>query len=129
MTSIPHVPTSWGELLDKITILEIKVTKLPTAAARANAEKELALLREIGASALADPQTTALAAKLKGLNEQLWDIEDRIREHERAKNFDDAFIALARAVYQTNDERGRIKREINQVLGSGLIEEKSYQPY
>jgi len=125
--SIPHVPTSWGELLDKITILEIKVARLPTPAARANAEKELALLKEIAAPALAE--TAALATKLKALNERLWEIEDRIREHERAGNFDTAFIALARSVYQTNDERGRIKREINLALGSGLIEEKSYKPY
>jgi hypothetical protein len=127
MTSIPHVPTSWGELLDKITILEIKVARLPTEAARANAEKELVLLRQIAAPVLA--QSAPLAARLKSLNETLWEIEDRIREHERAKNFDAAFIALARAIYQTNDERGRVKREINMVLGSALIEEKSYKPY
>lgn len=127
MTSIPHVPTSWGELLDKITILEIKVARLPTPAARANAEKELALLQAIATPVLAE--TAPLAAKLKALNGKLWEIEDQIREHERAGNFDDAFIALARAVYRTNDERGRIKREINESLGSGLIEEKSYKPY
>jgi len=125
--SIPHVPTSWGELLDKITTLEIKAARLPTRAARANAEKELALLKAIAAPVLAE--ATPLAAKLKALNERLWEIEDRIRDHERAKDFGDAFIALARSVYQTNDKRGRIKREINEALGSGLIEEKSYQPY
>ena len=127
MTAVPHVPTSWGELLDKITILEIKVARLPTPAARANAEKELALLKEIAAPVLAE--TAPLAAKLKALNEQLWEIEDRIREHERTKDFGEAFTALARSVYQTNDERGRVKREINLALGSGLIEEKSYKPY
>jgi len=127
MTAPPQIPVSWGELIDKITILEIKVARLPTPAARANAEKELGLLREIAAPVLA--KTAPLAAKLKALNEQLWKIEDRIREHERARNFDDAFIALARSVYQTNDQRGRIKRAINEQLGSDLIEEKSYQPY
>jgi hypothetical protein len=129
MTPIPHVPTSWGEVMDKITILEIKAARLPTAAARANAEKELTLLKEIAAPVLAHPQTTPLAAKLKTLNQMLWEIEDQIRAHERAKNFDADFIALARSVYQTNDERGRVKREINLALGSGLIEEKSYQSY
>ena len=125
--NIPHVPTSWGELLDKITILQIKVANLPTEAARANAQKELTLLEEIAAPVAG--QATALVAQLKALNEQLWEIEDRIREHERAKTFDQAFIALARSVYHTNDERGRIKREINSALGSALVEEKSYQPY
>ena len=116
-----------GRAAGKITILEIKVARLPTPGARANAQKELGLLREIAAPVLA--QGAPLAAKLKALNEQLWEIEDRIREHERAGNFDTAFIALARSVYQTNDERGRIKRVINMALGSGLIEEKSYKPY
>lgn len=124
---LPHVPTSWGELLDKITILEIKVARLSTDTARANAGKELALL-----SAIAAPvwdRVAAIAATLKALNEQLWEIEDRIREQERANSFGADFIALARAVYRTNDERGRIKRQINLALGSSLIEEKSYQPY
>jgi hypothetical protein len=125
--SIPKVPTSWGELLDKITILEIKVAHLPSEAARANAQKELTLLEEIAGPVMA--QTAPLAARLKALNEQLWQIEDQIREHERAKTFGDAFIALARSVYQTNDERGRVKREINTALGSALVEEKSYKPY
>ena len=70
-----------------------------------------------------------LAARLKTLNEALWDIEDRIREHERAGNFSEDFIALARAIYKTNDQRGAVKRQINLALGSALIEEKSYQPY
>ena len=127
MTSIPHVPTSWGELLDKITILEIKVARLPTKTARANAEKELVLLRQIAAPVLGE--TAPLAARLKTLNEQLWQIEDQIREHERRSDFGEGFIALARAVYKTNDERGQVKRQINLVLGSSLIEEKSYKPY
>jgi hypothetical protein len=67
--------------------------------------------------------------RLKALNQALWEIEDRIREHERAGTFDAAFIALARSVYRRNDERGTVKRELNLVLGSGLIEEKSYKPY
>lgn len=124
---IPRVPISWGELLDKISILEIKVARLPTAQARANADKELAMLRDIAAPALA--QIAPLAAQLKSLNEALWDIEDKIRDHERAGDFGEDFIALARSVYQTNDRRGAVKRQINLVLGSALIEEKGYKPY
>lgn len=127
--NIPRVPTSWGELLDKITILEIKAARLPDAAARANAGKELAMLRETAAPVLAHPETVSLAGRLKTLNEALWDIEDRIREHERAGDFGENFIALARSVYKTNDQRGAIKRQINLALGSALIEEKSYKPY
>jgi hypothetical protein len=127
--SIPHVPTSWGELIDKITILEIKVARLDAESARANAARELDLLRAIARPVLAQGETTALTARLKSLNETLWEIEDRIREHERSGRFDADFIALARAVYKRNDERGAVKRELNLALGSELIEEKSYQPY
>jgi hypothetical protein len=130
LQSMPHVPTSWGELIDKITILEIKVERLSAEQARANAAKELALLREIVSPALsAVPDIPALVARLKGVNEALWEIEDRIRDHERSGTFDDAFIALARSVYRRNDERGQVKRALNLALGSGLIEEKSYKPY
>jgi hypothetical protein len=126
---IPHVPTSWGELIDKITILEIKVERLTSGEARANAARELGLLREIAGPVLARDETAALVARLKALNESLWEIEDRIRDHERSATFDAAFIALARSVYRRNDERGAVKRELNLALGSGLIEEKSYKPY
>jgi hypothetical protein len=126
---IPRAPISWGELLDKISILEIKIARLPTAQARANTGKELAMLREIAAPVLAHPEVAPLAAQLKTLNEALWDIEDRIRDHERASDFGEDFITLARSVYQTNDQRGAVKRQINLVLGSALIEEKGYKPY
>lgn len=129
MTAIPHVPTSWGEVIDKITILEIKVARLPAQDARANAARELELLNAIAAPVLAKTEIASQAAQLKALNEALWDIEDRIRAHERASDFGADFVALARAVYHRNDERGKLKREINLALGSGLIEEKSYQPY
>ncbi len=124
---IPMVPLSWGEVIDKITILEIKLARLSDEAARANVSKELEQLRGIAAPALA--HIPALVAELKTLNETLWDIEDRIRDHERSQNFDSAFVALARSVYRTNDGRGRLKREISRALGSGLVEEKSYRPY
>jgi len=127
--TIPHVPISLGELIDKITILEIKIGRLTDESARANAARELQLLREIAAPVLAASKTAALVARLKALNETLWEIEDRIREHERAGNFDAEFIALARSVYKRNDERGAVKRELNLVLDSELIEEKSYKPY
>jgi len=129
IAAIPLAPVSWGEVIDKITILEIKLARLADEAARGNVAKELELLRGIAAPALVRAELVALAGRLKTLNESLWDIEDRIRDHERAGNFDSAFIALARSVYRTNDERGRLKREINQALGSGLVEEKSYRPY
>ncbi|HEX4635436.1 MAG TPA: DUF6165 family protein [Rhizomicrobium sp.] len=129
IAAIPQVPLSWGEVIDKITILEIKLTRLGSEEARGNACKELELLRKVAAPVLARQDLCALAAKLKTLNEALWDVEDRIRDHERAGIFDAAFIALARSVYRHNDERGRIKRDISLALGSGLIEEKSYRPY
>jgi len=127
--TVPHIPISWGELIDKITILEIKVERLGADTARANAAKELLLLREIAGAALAHPPMQALVARLKALNERLWEIEDRIRDHERAGDFGADFVGLARSVYKANDERGAIKREINVALGSGLIEEKSYPSY
>jgi hypothetical protein len=127
--TIPHVPTSWGELIDKITILEIKVERLTGEQARANAAKELGLLREIAGPVLAKAETAALVARLKALNGSLWEIEDRIRDHERSSDFGPDFVELARSVYHRNDERGAVKRELNLALGSGLIEEKSYKPY
>ena len=129
IVAIPSVPASWGEVIDKITILEIKVAHLANQEARANAAHELELLRGIAAPALGREGIAALAAKLKALNQALWETEDRIRDHERAGNFDSAFIALARSIYRTNDERGRVKREICLALGSGLIEEKGYTSY
>lgn len=128
-TPVPHVPISWGELIDKITILEIKAEKLAEASARANAARELGLLREIAAPVLENAQIAAFANQLRLQNEALWDIEDRIRDKERAGEFDGDFIALARSVYQSNDRRGALKRDINLALGSSLVEEKSYRPY
>ena len=126
----PVVPVSWGELIDKITILEIKSRKLKAETALANVRKELASLTEIVAR---DVQRRGEAAELKDrltkVNEELWTIEDRIREKEAAKAFDAEFIALARSVYLRNDERSHIKREINLRLSSNLVEEKSYSAY
>jgi len=128
--STPHVPISWGELLDKISILEIKSERLTAEAALANASKELGLLRAIAEPVLAgDARAKDLASRLKTLNETLWDIEDRIRAKEAAAQFDPEFIELARMIYRRNDERGALKREINLRLASELVEEKSYTRY
>jgi hypothetical protein len=127
---MPCVPVSWGELLDKITILEIKTKRLAAPAAQANAAHELALLRAALAElAEAPPGLAALRGELAGANQLLWDIEDAIRRKEASGEFDAEFIALARAVYRNNDARSRIKRAINQLLGSEIIEEKQYVGY
>ena len=127
MTSTPMTPVSWGELIDKITILEIKAERLTDAAKRANVVTELTLMSEIAGAAL--PQVSRETAELKAINQSLWEIEDRIRDKELAQAFDAEFIELARAVYFTNDKRAAVKRQINLALGSGLVEEKSYKPY
>lgn len=122
-----EVPVSHGEVVDKITILEIKSQRMADAGKLANVARELALLSQrLGAL---PPQVAALKADLLAVNGELWDIEDEIRDCERAKDFGSRFVALARAVYVTNDRRAEIKRQINIALASGLVEEKSYKPY
>ncbi len=124
------VPVSYGELIDKITILEIKAARIGDPAKLANVRTELDLLnRTWQAAAAAATDIAASRAKLKDVNETLWDIEDRIRVKEKAKAFDAEFVELARAVYFRNDERAQFKREINDALGSTLVEEKSYENY
>lgn len=124
------IPVAYGELIDKLTILEIKHERLTDEAQRANVARELALLRQTWAS---DSKSTIsiddLQAQLRAINAKLWDIEEGKRAAERAQRFDAEFVRLARAVYQDNDQRARIKREINQRLGSSLMEEKSYGAY
>jgi len=127
MTPMPQVPVSWGELIDKITILEIKVERLQQPEAVANARHELALL--LAALGEPDAELDRLRRELGAVNRNLWDIEDRIREKEARQSFDADFIALARAVYRSNDERARIKRAINLLLRSAIIEEKQYVQY
>ena len=125
-----HVPVSWGEVIDKITVLEIKSEKLTDAAKLANVRKELGLLVAIRDQEFAGhAQLPQLSARLKAINSALWKIEDDIRDCERDQDFGPKFVALARSVYVTNDERAEVKREINTVLGSDLVEEKSYAPY
>ena len=122
----PVVPVSWGELLDKITILEIKAERLSGEGARANVLHELSVLSEAASAAVADRQIAALKAVLRQVNESLWSIEDQIRDYEARQVFDAEFVRLARAVYRNNDERGRLKRRINELLGSAIVEEKQY---
>ncbi len=130
LTAQPSVPVSWGELIDKVTILEIKSEKLQSVAALANVRHELALLQALVAPVVAESDEVAeLKSRLKAINEKLWDIEDRIREKEASAEFDAEFIALARSVYKTNDERSALKKRINAQLRSTITEEKSYAPY
>ncbi|MEM7508081.1 MAG: DUF6165 family protein [Pseudomonadota bacterium] len=119
-----------GELIDKITILEIKAERIADPDKLANVKVELEVLNTTrDASLPASDALTDLTAALKAVNEELWQIEDDIRDCERAADFGSKFIELARAVYKTNDRRAALKREINVLLGSRLVEEKSYQPY
>ena len=124
------VAVSPGELLDKITILRIKSQRMDDPAKVANVRRELRDLEATwGASAYAKINIEADVNALLRVNERLWDIEDDIRDKERAQAFDAEFIRLARAVYFENDERAAIKRRINAALGSSIVEEKSYREY
>jgi hypothetical protein len=124
------VPVSPGELLDKITILRIKSARMTDAAKLQNVRLELELLTQTWRDSGADEsQVAADIDALQRVNENLWDIEDRIRDKELAQAFDAEFIELARAVYVTNDERAMFKKRINTTLGSRIVEEKSYKPY
>jgi hypothetical protein len=122
----PYVPVSWGELLDKITILEIKRDRIANADALANVAREHQLLLSVGTRALKDRAIMLLFGELRRVNETLWEIEDAIREQEARDDFGMTFIDLARSVYKVNDRRALIKRQINGLLDSELIEEKSY---
>jgi hypothetical protein len=124
------VPVSFGELLDKIAILEIKSERIGDPAKLANIRRELDALNATWSGAPAAAiDIRAQRDALRAVNERLWVIEDDIRLKEKAQAFDAEFIRLARAVYFENDERARIKREINLALGSAYVEEKSYQDY
>jgi hypothetical protein len=119
-----------GELIDKITILEIKSERITDAGKLKNVRVELQVLEAARDAAMAaSTQLTGLTAQLKQVNEALWDIEDSIRDCERGQDFGSKFIELARSVYHSNDRRAALKREINELLGSKLIEEKSYAAY
>jgi hypothetical protein len=124
------VPVSPGELIDKLTILEIKSARMSDAKKLANVRTELGILQSTWAkSAYARTDISAEKAALQAVNQRLWVIEDDIRDKERAKAFDAEFIRLARAVYVENDERAALKKRINEKLGSSIVEEKSYREY
>lgn len=125
-----NVEVAPGELIDKITILEIKTERIADAAKVANVRIELETLEAARNAAIpSSPELDRLTGELKVINEALWDIEDNIRDCERAKDFGDKFIELARSVYRSNDKRAALKRDVNELLGSRLIEEKSYSDY
>jgi len=123
----PLIPVSWGELIDKITILEIKQARLGEEVARVNVGRELDALSAIARPVLADEAARHLMAQLKALNEILWDVEIQIRAKEAANSFDAKFVELARAIYKRNDERAALKRQLNLQLASELVEEKNYK--
>ena len=126
----PLTPISWGELIDKITILEIKQNNIKSVSALLNINKELGYLRNIVENS---GGVTELIMELKqqlfGVNKILWCVEDDIREKELKQEFDSIFIELARKVYRLNDERAKLKKSINQILKSEIVEEKSYKNF
>ncbi|MDR6095536.1 DUF6165 family protein [Stenotrophomonas sp. SORGH_AS_0321] len=130
MTAEILVPVAFGELLDKISILQIKSERISDEAKLTNVRTELSALEKTWMAHPAGGKDVAqLRAELKAVNEELWDIEDNIRLQDKAGDFGDAFVALARSVYLRNDERARIKKAINLALGSAYVEEKSYKDY
>ena len=125
------IEVSNGEILDKITILVIKSKKITDPIKLKNINNELdelqPFLNVVGYES--NSTVNSLVKELESVNEKLWDVEDKLRDKERSKQFDDEFIKLARDVYFTNDERSRIKKNLNEVTNSKLVEEKSYQKY
>ena len=125
-----QIPISPGELLDKITILQIKSERISDPVKVTNVKTELQMLDQVWQAAVeSDDTISALTAELKSVNEALWEIEDDIRDEERNRRFGERFIELARAVYVTNDQRADAKKRVNLHLNSTIVEEKSYQDY
>lgn len=127
-TKTPYIPVSWGEVIDKITILEIKSERILNTNAQENIRNELNALRPFELDIMT-VELTELKKKLLSVNIALWDIEEKVRQCEAAQKFDKKFIELARSVYIKNDERAKIKNKINVSTKSTLIEEKSYPSY
>lgn len=121
-----NIPVPVGELFDKITILRIKAARLSDAGQLANVRRELEELEAVAAQVPASAELDGLVAQLQAINDGLWDVEDGKRAHEREGRFDADFVALARRVYKENDQRAAIKRDINRLTGSTLVEEKSH---
>jgi hypothetical protein len=125
-----EVEVSAGELLDKISILEIKSDRIKDPVKLANVETELSVLEDVVRQKLGlSEQVRVICQKLRSVNEALWEIEDRIRQCEMKNNFGPEFVKLARSVYQQNDLRAELKKQLNKLLGSRLVEEKSYAEY
>ena len=125
-----ETPIAIGELIDKITILEIKAEQFTNSAKTKNVQAELAMLCARRDQAIPrSPRLDALTAQLKAINQRLWNLEDSIRDCERRADFGPDFVAAARSIYRTNDERAAVKRQISIGFGSDVIEEKSYAPY
>jgi hypothetical protein len=123
----PRVEVSWGELLDKISILTIKQERITSPAAIANVRRELAHLNGVVSSLPPlPPDVEERRSRLRSINEALWDVEDALRECEKDQRFDPRFVELARKVYAFNDQRAKIKQEINVSMKSGFVEEKEY---
>jgi len=123
------VPISVGELMDKITILEIKSERIKSPSQLENIVRELEALRAVRLRDIERAMLDKLSAELKGVNAKLWDVEDAIRDCEARSDFGESFIALARTVYRLNDERSRLKKAINLTSGSRIVEEKSYTSF
>jgi hypothetical protein len=124
---VPWIPVSWGELLDKISILELKATRIDDPRRCQNVERELALLRGVRERTAVLPESVmALSRELAATNARLWEIEDELRRLDREGEFGPCFVTLAQAVYRTNDRRAALKRRIDELMGSALVEEKWY---
>ena len=125
-----EITVPYGELFDKISILEIKKSKVVNADQRINIENELNVLNRVRATIVPDNfKIDDLIEGLTDVNKRLWNIEDQLRDCERLQDFSETFIELARSVYRLNDRRAELKRELNSRLGSELVEEKIYNEY
>ena len=123
-------PVSLGELLDKIVILEIKKERISDEVKLSNIRTELKALRDIRPPSLLDnAEIQVWEMALRSANEELWDLEDRIRDKERVADFGPEFTEIARLIYRTNDKRAHAKKMIDTICGSTIVEEKSYHPY
>jgi capsule polysaccharide export protein KpsE/RkpR len=127
--SNPKIEVSWGELIDKITILEIKESRLASPQALAGVRRELHLLQSAARDIASNPEVSELKTELSSVNQELWQIEDDIRAREASQTFDARFIELARLVYTRNDHRAALKYRINQVTNSAVVEHKQYTRY
>jgi len=121
-----YAPISAGELIDKITILEIKARRIRDASGRGNVLRELRALQDARLQLPAGERLDAYCAALSAVNEALWELEDAVRRHERQREFSGVFVELARTICRRNDERAALKRALNELVGSTLVEEKVY---